>query len=144
MTDFVIFVRHFFSILMMVRHVLIALLVLIAMGAGLISIAEGMNYWEALYLTLITGLTVGYGDVAPTTVLGRIVSVLVALIGLVFFGLVVAVANQQSSRPWRSNALNRRAIIADPPDGIVRVNWLEAPGEDSAQHWSHRKTLFTQ
>jgi len=94
MTDFVIFVRHFFSILMMVRHVLIALLVLIAMGAGLISIAEEMNYWEALYLTLITGLTVGYGDVAPTTVLGRIVSVLVALIGLVFFGLVVAVANR--------------------------------------------------
>jgi len=94
MTDFVIFVRHFFSILMMVRHVLIALLVLIAMGAGLISIAEEMNYWEALYLTLITGLTVGYGDVAPTTVLGRIVSVLVALIGLVFFGIVVAVANR--------------------------------------------------
>jgi len=94
MTDFVIFVRYFFSILMMVRHVLIALLALIAMGAGLISIAEGMNYWEALYLTLITGLTVGYGDVVPTTVLGRIVSVLVALIGLVFFGIVVAVANR--------------------------------------------------
>ena len=79
---------------MMVRHVLAALLALIAMGAGLISIAEAMNYWEALYLTLITGLTVGYGDLAPTTVLGRIVSVLVALIGLVFFGIVVAVANR--------------------------------------------------
>jgi uncharacterized membrane protein len=79
---------------MMVRHVLIALLALMAMEAGLISIAEGMNYWEALYLTLITGLTVGYGDVAPTTVLGRIVSVLIALIGLVFFGIVVAVANR--------------------------------------------------
>ncbi|MGA9444465.1 MAG: potassium channel family protein [Methyloceanibacter sp.] len=94
MKEFVVFVRHFFSILMMVRHVLAALLALIAMGAGLISIAEGMNYWEALYLTLITGLTVGYGDLAPTTVLGRIVSVLVALIGLVFFGIVVAVANR--------------------------------------------------
>ena len=94
MKNFVIFVRHFFSILMMVRHVLIALLALMVMGAGLISIAEGMNYWEALYLTLITSLTVGYGDVAPTTVLGRIVSVLIALIGLVFFGIVVAVANR--------------------------------------------------
>jgi hypothetical protein len=94
MKNFVIFVRHFFSILMMVRHVLIALLALMAMEAGLISIAEGMNYWEALYLTLITGLTVGYGDVAPTTVLGRIVSVLIALIGLVFFGIVVAIANR--------------------------------------------------
>jgi hypothetical protein len=94
MKNFVIFVRHYFSILMMVRHVLIALLALMAMGAGLISIAEGMNYWEALYLTLITGLTVGYGDVAPTTVLGRVASVMIALIGLVFFGIVVAVANR--------------------------------------------------
>jgi hypothetical protein len=94
MKDFLVFVRHFFSILMMVRHVLIARLALMAMGAGLISIGEGMNYWEALYLTLITGLTVGYGDVAPTTVLGRIVGVLIALIGLVFFGIVVAVANR--------------------------------------------------
>jgi len=79
---------------MVVSHTLIALLALMAMGAGLISIAEGMNYWKALYLTLITGLTVGYGDVVPTTVLGRIVTVLVTLIGLVFFSIVIAAANR--------------------------------------------------
>jgi voltage-gated potassium channel len=94
MKNFFIFVRHFFSVLMVVSHTLIALLALMAMGAGLISIAEGMNYWKALYLTLITGLTVGYGDVVPTTVLGRIVTVLVALIGLVFFSIVIAAANR--------------------------------------------------
>jgi len=44
MKHFVIFVRHFFSILMMVCNVLIAPLALMEMGAGLISIAEGMNY----------------------------------------------------------------------------------------------------
>jgi len=64
------------------------------MGSALISIAEGMDYWNALYLTLITGLTVGYGDLAPTTVMGRIVSVIIGLIGLLSFGLVVAVANR--------------------------------------------------
>ncbi|MBQ0818639.1 MAG: two pore domain potassium channel family protein [Methyloceanibacter sp.] len=94
MKNFFIFVRHFFSVLMVVSHTLIALLALMAMGAGLISIAEGMNYWKALYLTLITGLTVGYGDVVPTTVLGRIVTVLVALIGLVLFSIVIAAANR--------------------------------------------------
>ena len=94
MKNFFIFVRHFFSVLMLVSHTLIALLALMAMGAGLISIAEGMNYWKALYLTLITGLTVGYGDVVPTTILGRIVTVLVALIGLVFFSIVIAAANR--------------------------------------------------
>ena len=94
MKNFLIFVRHFFSVLTVVSHTLIALLALMAMGAGLISIAEGMNYWNALYLTLITGLTVGYGDVVPTTVLGRIVTVLIALIGLVFFSIVIAAANR--------------------------------------------------
>jgi hypothetical protein len=94
MKNCVIFARHFFSILMIVRDVLIALLVLLAMGAAVISITEGVNYWAALYFTFITGLTVGYGDILPTTVLGRIVSVLIALIGLVFFGIVVAVANR--------------------------------------------------
>ena len=94
MKDFLIFVRHLFSVLMVVRHTLTGLLALMAMGAGLISIAEGMNYWKALYLTLITGLTVGYGDVPPTTVLGRIVSVLIALIGLLFFSIVIAAANR--------------------------------------------------
>jgi hypothetical protein len=44
MKHFVIFVRHLFSILIMVCNVLIAPLALMAMGAGLISIAEGMNY----------------------------------------------------------------------------------------------------
>ena len=94
MKEFIIFLRYFFDRAMLARHVLIALLALMAIGAGLISIAEGMNYWEALYFASITGLTVGYGDVAPTTVLGRIVSVLIALIGLVFFGIIVAVANR--------------------------------------------------
>ena len=50
--------------------------------------------WAALHFTFITGLTVGYGDILPTTILGRIVSVLIALIGLLFFGIVVAVANR--------------------------------------------------
>ena len=43
---------------------------------------------------MITGLTVGYGDVVPTTILSRVVSVLVGLIGLIFFGILVAVATR--------------------------------------------------
>ncbi|WP_045363455.1 potassium channel family protein [Methyloceanibacter caenitepidi] len=44
--------------------------------------------------TMITGLTVGYGDVVPTTISSRVVSVLVGLIGLIFFGILVAVATR--------------------------------------------------
>ena len=109
MKEFIIFLRYFFGLAMLARHVLIALLVLMAIGAGFISIAEGMNYWEALYFALITGLTVGYGDVAPTTVLGRIVSVLIGLIGMVFFGIVIAAANRALATRVRERRAKERS-----------------------------------
>jgi len=93
MRDFLAYLRHFLYTLKLVRHMLAGLLLLLLIGAGLIAIVEDMHFGEALYLTAITGLTVGYGDIAPTTVTGRIVSVLIGLIGLIYFGVVVAVAN---------------------------------------------------
>ncbi len=92
MHDFFAYLRHFFYMLKLVRHALAGLLVLLLIGAGVIAIAEGMSYGKALYLTAITGLTVGYGDIAPVTVVGRIVSVLIGLIGLIYIGIVVAIA----------------------------------------------------
>jgi voltage-gated potassium channel len=94
MKDFVLFVRHFFKILSLVGHVLLALLALIAVGAGIIALAEGINYWDALYFAAVTGLTIGYGDITPVTAIGRIVAVLIGLLGVVFFGIIVAVATR--------------------------------------------------
>jgi voltage-gated potassium channel len=94
MKDFVLFIRHYFKILRLVGHTLLALLAIMAAGAGVIALAEGMNYWDALYLTFVTGLTIGYGDIVPKTVLGRSVCILIGLLGIVFFGILVAVANR--------------------------------------------------
>ena len=43
---------------------------------------------------MITATTVGYGDISPATGLGQCLSVFLALLGTVHFGLVVAVATQ--------------------------------------------------
>ncbi len=93
MADFLAYLRHFAYILKLVRHMLGGLLLLLLLGAWLVGIAEDMAFGEALYLTAITGLTVGYGDLAPTTVPGRILSVLIGLVGLIYFGVIVSVAN---------------------------------------------------
>ena len=93
MAELFSFLRHVHASMRLLRHPLFALFALLLVGAGVIAAAEGMGYGEALYLTLITGLTVGYGDLAPATVLGRIVSILIGLTGLIFFGLIVAIAN---------------------------------------------------
>ncbi len=47
---------------------------------------------ETVYFCAITALTIGYGDVVPTTALGRIDAVLLGLIGVVFTGLIIAAA----------------------------------------------------
>lgn len=94
MRDFLVFVRHFHEDLRFVSSTLAALLTLMALAAGIIASFEGISYRDALYFTMITGLTVGYGDIVPTTDVARIVSVLVGFVGMVLFGIVVAVATR--------------------------------------------------
>lgn len=89
-----LFMRHFGKLLHLVAHMLAALLALMVIGAGIVALAEGMNYWKALYLTFITAATIGYGDVVPVTVVGRITCLVMGLLGLMFFGIIVAVTNR--------------------------------------------------
>jgi len=54
----------------------------------------GKHYgaWESLYLACISALTIGYGDLFPVTILGRITAVALGLLGIVFTGIIVAAA----------------------------------------------------
>lgn len=47
------------------------------------------EFENALYFTIITMTTVGYGDISPDTRLGRAAAVLVAFQGMVFFALII-------------------------------------------------------
>ena len=47
---------------------------------------------ETVYFCAITALTIGYGDVVPTSTFGRIDAVMLGLIGVVLTGLIVAAA----------------------------------------------------
>ncbi|CAB3808831.1 potassium channel family protein [Paraburkholderia fynbosensis] len=49
-------------------------------------------FGETLYFCAITALTIGYGDVVPTSTVGRIDAILLGLLGMVFTGLIVAAA----------------------------------------------------
>ncbi|HEY2019644.1 potassium channel family protein [Paraburkholderia sp.] len=72
-----------------------------------IALTLGMYYWggavetanrtpspfgETVYFCSITALTIGYGDVVPTSTFGRIDAILLGLLGVVFTGLIVAAA----------------------------------------------------
>ncbi|MEX3936390.1 potassium channel family protein [Paraburkholderia phymatum] len=48
------------------------------------------SFGQTLYFCTITALTIGYGDIAPTTILGRIDSILLGMQGVLLTSMVIA------------------------------------------------------
>lgn len=72
---------------------------LLAIAIALLAIAGGGFYWleprvltyaDGLWLAFITGATVGYGDLVPSTPASRIFAVFIVLLGYALFSVVTA------------------------------------------------------
>jgi hypothetical protein len=48
------------------------------------------NYWDGLWLAFVTGTTIGYGDIVPTTGASRLFAAFTALIGVSLIALFTA------------------------------------------------------
>ncbi len=88
------FLRYFAIYFWVVRKVMLSLLLLVLIGAVLISLVEKISLGNSIYLAFITAFTIGYGDIAPVTTIGRMLCVMIGLIGIIFTGLVVAVSTR--------------------------------------------------
>ena len=85
------FTYHFFHAIWHVRAVILVLIALIVAGAAAVTLVEKMPFADTLYFAFVTGLTIGYGDIVMQTPVGRLVAILIGLIGILFTGLMVAV-----------------------------------------------------
>ena len=88
---FTSFTSLFFRTVWHVKSVFLALIALIMAGAVAISVIEKIPFSDALYFAFVTGLTIGYGDIVVKTPFGRLVAILIGIIGILFTGLMVAV-----------------------------------------------------
>ena len=86
------FFRALFGGIRVVWPILSGLLVGIVTLGVITGILEGWSLYDSLYFSMITGLTIGYGDFAPSTNAGRVLAVVIGFGGLLLTALLAAVA----------------------------------------------------
>jgi hypothetical protein len=64
---------------------------MIALGV-VVGLREGWSIQESIYFAFVSGLTIGYGDLAPKTLLTRALAILIGICGVLFTALLAAVA----------------------------------------------------
>lgn len=86
------FVRIFIYGLELASPLLLSLALLITLLGQIVGFRESWGRFDSLYWAFITATTVGYGDIRPVARLSKILSVLIALTGIIFTGIIVALA----------------------------------------------------
>lgn len=78
--------------LQVVWPILSALLgVIVALGL-VVGLLEGWSIQESIYFAFVSGLTIGYGDLAPKLLMTRALAIAIGVCGVLFTALVAAVA----------------------------------------------------
>jgi voltage-gated potassium channel len=91
------------------RYILLLLGLIWIMLTVVFAWAEDQTLGNAIYFTLVTGLTVGYGDITPVTPIGKAVSAAIAVVGVITAGIYVAIATRAVAMSLRGQRLTRDA-----------------------------------
>jgi voltage-gated potassium channel len=79
-------------------NVLYTSLILIILSSLTFSYAENLPLPESLWWAFVTATTVGYGDVAPHTVLGKLAAILLMFLGIGFISLLTSTITEYFNR----------------------------------------------
>ncbi len=62
----------------------------VLVASGVLSIIEKKSFFDALWWSIVTMTTVGYGDIVPTDTVSKIMAILLMLVGICTFGMVTS------------------------------------------------------
>jgi voltage-gated potassium channel len=84
------FVKLFFLGAYLLMPFLLFLCFFIVVLGQIVGRIQGWKRFDSFYWSFITALTVGYGDIKPLKRNSKTLSILIALLGIMFNGVVVA------------------------------------------------------
>jgi len=72
---------------------ILSVLLLLIIGLGVVvGLLEGWSVHESIYFAFVSGLTIGYGDLAPKSLLTRALAIAIGVCGVLLTALVAAIA----------------------------------------------------
>jgi Ion channel len=86
------FARGLFAGLRVVWPILSGLLIAIVALGLVVGLIEGWSVQESIYFAFVSGLTIGYGDLAPKTLVTRVLAIAIGACGILLTALVAAIA----------------------------------------------------
>lgn len=91
------FIKEFLFGLWLTVPIWLSLVAFIIVLGQIVGKKEGWLPFESFYWAFITATTVGYGDIHPTRRSSRVLSIVIGLAGLLFSGILVAIAVHSAS-----------------------------------------------
>jgi voltage-gated potassium channel len=105
----------------------LALLTILGGGAAFAAVekSQHLTAWDGVWWAMTTVTTVGYGDVSPETTGGRILAIVVMLVGIGFVAVLTAAAADRFMRNRREAAAERDEVNAKLDELLSRLDSLE-------------------
>jgi voltage-gated potassium channel len=88
---------------------LIVLMTIIGGGTAFASVEKGPTAWDGIWWAATTITTVGYGDVPVTTNGGRVIALIVMVVGIGFGTLVIGAVSERFITPGWNGKSRRRS-----------------------------------
>lgn len=79
------YIKFFFD-LNGLKYMVVICVICIVSGGIAIHFAEGMSMSDGIWWSFVTATTVGYGDISPSTPIGRIIASILMLVGIGLIG----------------------------------------------------------
>ena len=93
----VMFLKDFLYSLWVMVPLLFSLLASISLLGLAVGKSEGWSRLDSIYWSFVTATTVGYGDLRPLDRKSKLVAILIAFLGLILTGIVIAAAVQATT-----------------------------------------------